>query len=39
MNQAPENRDKIKFIDRMLDGVLLSLLLVKTLEYLSMETG
>ena len=36
---APENRDKIKLIDRVLDGIVLSLLLMKVLDYLSVETG
>lgn len=39
MFRAPKNCDKIKLIDRLLDGIVLSLLCVKILDYLSVETG
>jgi small-conductance mechanosensitive channel len=39
LNRAPKNCDKIKLIDRIIDGMVLSVLLVKILDYLSVETG
>lgn len=39
LNRAPKNCDKIKFIDRILDGMVFALLFVKILDYLSIETG
>ena len=39
LSQAPKNCDKIKLVDRILDGMVFALLFVKILEYLSVETG
>eukprot|EP00584_Thalassiosira_punctigera_P020593 CAMPEP_0172564002 /NCGR_PEP_ID=MMETSP1067-20121228/102653_1 /TAXON_ID=265564 ORGANISM="Thalassiosira punctigera, Strain Tpunct2005C2" /NCGR_SAMPLE_ID=MMETSP1067 /ASSEMBLY_ACC=CAM_ASM_000444 /LENGTH=362 /DNA_ID=CAMNT_0013354569 /DNA_START=266 /DNA_END=1354 /DNA_ORIENTATION=+ len=39
MNNSPSKCDKCKFLDRMLNGIVLSLLIVKILEYLRVETG
>lgn len=39
LNKAPKNCDKLKMVNRILDGVMLAVLLVKILDYLSVETG
>ena len=39
LSRAPKNCDKIKLIDKIVDGMVLSVLLVKILDYLSVETG
>jgi small-conductance mechanosensitive channel len=39
LSKAPKNCDKIKLIDRVLDGLVFALLVVKILDYLSVETG
>ena len=39
LSRAPKNCDQIRLVDRILDGVVLALLLVKILDYLSVETG
>ncbi|KAL7467592.1 hypothetical protein ACHAXS_007834 [Conticribra weissflogii] len=39
LNKAPKNCDKLKMVNRILDGVMLAVLLVKILDFLSVETG
>lgn len=39
LNRAPENCNKIKLLNRIIDGLVYSLLGVKILDYLSVETG
>ena len=39
LSKAPKNCYKIKHIDRVLDGLVFALLVVKILDYLSIETG
>lgn len=39
LNKAPENCDKIKMVNRLLDGIVFALLLVKIMDFLSVETG
>ena len=39
LDRAPKNCDKIKLVNRILDGIVFALLFVKVLDYLSVETG
>ncbi|KAL9185830.1 hypothetical protein ACHAXT_003607 [Thalassiosira profunda] len=39
LTKAPKNCDKIRLVDRILDGIVFALLFLKVLDYLSIETG
>ena len=39
LDKAPDNCDKIKLVNRILDGIVFATLFVKVLDYLSVETG
>lgn len=39
LSRAPENCDKLRLVNRLLDGMMATLLFVKILDYLSVETN